>query len=369
MRFRLTLAALTLATTLVATACGGSPTASPGAQSGTESRVSAPEVYERFNTMSGQSRTDALIEEAKSEGQLSVYTSNNDMTEVVDAFTKKYGIDVKTYRASSEAVLQRVLQENAANFRGADIVETNSPEMNILSNEGLLSPYNSEYRDKVRPEGLKENWTANRFNAFVVGWNTDLVPPGEEPTSFEDLASPRWRGKLAMEVNEVDWYASLTNYWLEKGKTQVEIDDLFNAIAANSRITKGHTATGQLLSAGQYSVFISAYTQNIDEPASKGAPVSWHPANGEPIQPITLRPNGVGLMKDATHPAAALLFVDFLLTDGQQVIESVNRIPSVMGDHDPLAGLELIEAPEDDLLANSAEWNARYAEVTALAGQ
>ena len=74
-------------------------------------------------------------------------------------------------------------------------------------------------------------------------------------------------------------------------------------------------------------------------------------------------------MKHASHPASAVLFIDFLLTDGQKVLESVNRIPSVTSEGDPLTGLELIEAPEDDLLANSADWRDRYQQVTTRASQ
>ena len=369
MRYQRLLAVLALATTLFATACGGSPTSSPGGGDSSAEAAAAQQVYDRFNGMSGQERTDELVKAAKAEGALSIYTSNNDIAELVDAFKATYALDVKTYRASSEAVLQRILQEENANYRGVDIVETNSGEMNVLSNDGYLYPYQSEYREKVRPQGLKDNWTADRFNAFVVGWNTNVVPPGQEPTTFEDLASPRWKGKLAMEVAEVDWFASLSKYWLEHGKSQEEVDRLFAAIAANSKITKGHTATGELLAAGQYGVFISAYTQNIDGQAAKGAPVTWHPASGVPVQPVTLRPNGFGLMKNATHPAAALLFADFLLTEGQDALEEVHRIPSVVRETDPLAGLELIEAPEEDLLTNSAQWSERYQKVTQQAGQ
>jgi iron(III) transport system substrate-binding protein len=368
-RYRLPLAALALAFTMVATACGGSPSSAPANDQGSDGPTSAQQVFDRFNGMSGQARTDELVKAAKEEGQMSIYTSNNDIPKVVDAFKAKYGIDVKTYRASSEAVLQRILQEDKANYRGSDIVETNSTEMNILSDGGLVHPYQSEYRDNVRPQGQMENWTADRFNAFVVGWNTDVVPAGEEPKSFEDLADPRWKGKLAMEIGDVDWYASLTRYWLDHGKSQEEVDELFAKIAANAKVAKGHTATSELLSAGQYGVFISAYTQNIDAQKAKGAPVAWRPADGAPVQPVTLRANGFGLMKQATHPAAAVLFADFLLTDGQAALDEAHYIPSVVTDHDPVSGLELIEAPEEDLIANSAAWNDRYQAVVQQAGR
>ena len=74
-------------------------------------------------------------------------------------------------------------------------------------------------------------------------------------------------------------------------------------------------------------------------------------------------------MKHASNPAAAILFIDFMLTDGQKVLKTVNRIPSVTTEGDPLAGLELIEAPEEDLLANSGAWSDRYQQVTSAASQ
>src|SRR5712671_1148040 len=61
----------------------------------------------------GPDRMQRLIEGARKEGTLSLYTSRvaEDTTPVVDAFAKKYGIDVQVWRASNRAVLQRVVQE------------------------------------------------------------------------------------------------------------------------------------------------------------------------------------------------------------------------------------------------------------------
>ena len=196
MRYRRPLAAIVLALSLTSTACGGSPTATQGGGN-PELADAAQQVYDRFNGMTGQERTDELLKAAKAEGQVSVYSSNNDIEDIAAAFKAKYGIDIKTYRADSETVLQRILQEDKANFHGADILENNAPEMNIASSHELLYPYRSALRDTVRPQGVKETWTADRFNAFVVGWNTDLVKPGEEPkasrTSLRRAGRANWR--------------------------------------------------------------------------------------------------------------------------------------------------------------------------------
>ena len=352
-----------IALSIVLAACGGSPTASPG-ESDTAQQSKAVAVYERFNALSGTARTDELVKCAEEEGELSIYTSNNDIDVLVKGFEDLYDIKASAYRANSETVLQRILQEQKAKYYGNDVIETNAAEMNILNNESLFFPYEGELRDSVRKEGQKENWTANRFNAFVVGWNTDLVKPGEEPKTFEDLADPKWKGKLSMEIGDVDWYTALHEYWKSEGKTQEQVDALFSGIVANSKIAKGHTVQVELMAAGQFAVSMSSYSSSVDNAAREGAPVAWKSAQGRAVEPIVVRANGVGLMKDASNPCAAALFIDFALTGGQKLLEKVMRIPSVLGGFDPLEGLKVIEVPEEELLANSKVWSDKYAELT-----
>ena len=60
-------------------------------------------------TYSGPDRMQKLIEGAKKEGEVVIYTSApvDDMKALTDAFEKKYGVKAKTWRASSEKVMQR----------------------------------------------------------------------------------------------------------------------------------------------------------------------------------------------------------------------------------------------------------------------
>ncbi len=348
------------------TACGASPTASPGAEDGAQSALaaSAQEMYDRINGMSGQERTDELVRLAEEEGQLNVYTSNTDMDDLVEGFTDLYDIEVNVYRANSESVLQRILQEDSASYYGADLFETNALELGVAAQEGLLYPYRSELRDSVREEGRQsEAWTATRFNAFVVGWNTDNVPAGTEPTSLEELAEPQWAGRISMEIGDVDWFTAIHDYYVEQGMTEEETVDLLTRIASNAQVAKGHTVQGELLSAGQFDVTVSSYSHTIDKAAADGAPVAWVPASGEPVQPIVVRPNGIGLVKTATNPAAALLFVDYELTGGQDVFAEAFRVGAIEGADDPLADFEVIAVPEQKLLDDPTTWNELYEQV------
>lgn len=348
--------------TAVLAACG-SPTAKSGDDSASKVDTHAKEVFDQLNGLTGQERTDTLVKMAEEEGELSVYTSNTDLQDIVDAFTDKYDIDVNVYRGNSESVLQRVLQEADAGFKGVDLVETNSGELNVIGKEGLFYPYKSELRDSVRPEGQKEWWTADRFNAFVVAWNTDKVKPGQEPKSLEDFADPAWKGRVSMEVGDTDWFSAMCKYYLDEGKSEAEVDDLFKKIAGNAKVVKGHTVQAELLSAGEFDAGVSLYSHSVDKAESKDQPVTWHPKSGDPVQPIVIRPNGAGLVGNATHPAAAVLFMDFLLSDGQKNIADAFRIGSVPGANDPLAGLKTIEVDENEMLNNIKKWDDKYAAV------
>jgi iron(III) transport system substrate-binding protein len=352
---------------LVLAACGGSPTAG-NAGSAAPAATEAQQVYDQINGLSGEERSQTLLDLAKKEGQLALYTSNTDMDDVVKAFQDKYGLDVETYRANSETVLQRVLQESSANYQGADLIETNAGELNALQQQQLLYPYEGELRDKVRPEGRKDAWTADRFNAFVVGWNTAKVPAGTEPQTLKDLAGPQWKGRVGLELGDVDWYAAMVNYYKSQGMSDQQINDFFHQLAANSKIAKGHTVMGELLAAGQFDVAVSIYSHTVDNAAEKGAPVEWK-LDGKPVEPVVLRPNGAGLMKSAKHPATAMLFLDFLLTDGQQMIADANRIGAIPTADDPLAGVETVSVPEEELLNNAEKWSDAYKNVTDAGGQ
>ena len=359
-------AAVAVAASLALAACGGSPTSgSDKAKSAEAEAPAAVATYERINAMSGQARTDELKKCAEEEGALSIYTSNTDIDDVVEGYEDLVDVEVSVYRGNSESVLQRTLQEQKAKFYGSDVLETNALELNVSQAEGLLSPYESELREAVREEGKAEGWTATRFNAFVVGWNTDKVKPGEEPKSLEELAEPKWKGKVSMEVGDTDWFTALVqeHFVKKEGKTEEEAVELFRKIAANSKIAKGHTVQGELLSAGQFAVAISSYSHTIDKAADKGAPVAWKPKSGEPVQPVVVRPNGIGLMKTATNPCAAMLFVDWELTGGQEVFKEKFRVGATAEAANSIAGLEVVSVPEKELLDNAKKWDDLYAEV------
>jgi iron(III) transport system substrate-binding protein len=323
-------------------------------------------VYDQIAALPKDQQRAKAVELAKQEGTLSLYTSmTEDLTGPVSkAFQAQFGIPVQVFRANSETVLQRTLQEGGANRLGGDAVETNFAEMESLAKEGLLADYNGAALDRVIPAGRFDHWTASRLNIFLPAWNTTLVKPGDEPRSWEDLADPKYRGKITVELSDNDWFANLTNYWLAHGKTQQQVDQLWQGIVANSKAAKGHTVMMQLLGAGQTPMDAMNYTYITEQAAQAGAPVAYRLADGTNPIPAFPRPNGVGLLAGAQHPAAAWLFYDWLLTEGQQVLVDQKITPSteVPGDKS-LDGLTIVPFDTETLINDGASWEKRYDEL------
>jgi iron(III) transport system substrate-binding protein len=300
---------VTLAAALALTGCGGWVTS--GTSGGGARAEANAKVYDRLGALTGAKRRDEMVEEARKEGRLTLYTSFTDDVagHVAAAFTKQFGIKV----------------------------------------------------DLFRPAGKFDDWTATRFNIMLPAWNKNIIKAGQEPKSWEDLADPRFKGKLTMEISDDDWYENVTRYWLKHGKSQADADRLWKGIAANAKVVKGHTVMGQLLSAGQTGVDAMNYSYLVQKDIDKGAPVAYRGAGGVAHTPAFPRPNGVGMMKDARHPAAAILFYDWLLTEGQQVLVKDGLTPStkVPGDHS-LDGITLFPYDVDGLGKDEKSWSQKY---------
>ncbi|TFV74916.1 extracellular solute-binding protein [Blastococcus sp. CT_GayMR19] len=358
-------AALAAGTVLVLAACGGSPT-SPSADSGDNADsgpTKAEELYEEIGGLSGQERRDRLVELAAEENGLNLYTSMNAdiLDSVSEAFTDTFDIDVNVYRAGSETVLQRILQEQDAGFPGNDVVETNGSELGALQKEGVMAQcVAQELIDQVPEAGQSEAWTSTRFNLFAPSWNTNIISGDMVPTSWEDLADPKYDGQLALELGDYDWYLGLTDLWLSEGKSQEEIDQLFADMVDGAVVVKGHTVMAELMSAGQFGVAASNYSYIVEAAKAAGAPVETQPY----VSPVIARPNGGSCMKNAENPATAMLFMDWLLEEGQQVIADLELTPAI-AEGDALGGAELVAVDSERLLEQGDEWSAKYDELLA----
>lgn len=288
-------------------------------------------VVSQIKGMKVQTREAKLAQLAAQEGQVSVYTSLSKL--VVDPLTKAWtaaypDVKLNLYRGSSEDVTARFLSESSAGTHGADLVESNGTTMLIFQHKKtLLVPYRgSPFARQIPKDYRFDTFTADRVEKFIVAWNTKLV--SDPPKSFQDLADPKWKGKLSMEPTDNDWYAGMYQYFTEVAKpklTGAQVDALFKKIAANSQLINGHTNQATALAAGQVQVVVTGHAQAMEQLQAKKAPIAFSPF----VAPVLERPQGIGISYLAPHPAAALLFYDWLLSgQGQKVLQQNGVEPS-----------------------------------------
>src|SRR5256885_16164514 len=93
----------------------------------------------------GADREQRLLERARSEGTVVVYTSlaPTESTPLAQAFEKKTGVKVALWRALSEKLVQRALTEARARRYAFDVIETNGPEMEMMAREKLFAEFHS----------------------------------------------------------------------------------------------------------------------------------------------------------------------------------------------------------------------------------
>ena len=88
-------------------------------------------------------------------------------------------------------------------------------------------------------------------------------------------------------------------------------------------VRKGHVLLAELIAAGEIPVGLTVYNSNAESFKRKGAPIDWLP-----VQPVVARPQGIAILKNAPHRAAAQAFVDFVLSpEGQELFNSMGRVP------------------------------------------
>jgi iron(III) transport system substrate-binding protein len=273
-------------------------------------------------TYSGADRHDKLLELAKKEGELSVYHVYPALPAVIAAFTKKYGLKVKAWRAGSEAVLQRVSAESRGGRFEVDIVQNNAPENEAAWREKLLQEVSSPYFKDLMPAAVPAHhgWVGIALDIWTVAYNTGSVKKEELPKTYADLSDPRWKGRLGIEANNHAWFGTLMD---ELGPAQGQ--RLFDNIMAGNGISarKGHSVLANLVASGDVPLGITVYSWIPEQLKKKGAPIENHV-----IQPLLAQPSTIAVMKRAPNPATALLFYDFMLGEGQKLLADAQFVPA-----------------------------------------
>jgi len=287
-------------------------------------------TIEEIALLKSADRQKILEEGAKKEGKVMFYTAlivNQVVRPLKAAFEKKYPyITVDFFRGNSDKISQKVLAEYQANRHDADVM-SGSASITLLKEAGHMqkfySPEVQRYPDELKDD--KGYWGVSNVYFLTPAYNTKMIKPNEVPKSYEDLLNPRFKGRMVWSTSRSSGGPMFIGNVLrsmgeEKGKAFLEklkTQDIAKTTASNRQVV-------DLVVAGEYALALHIFNHHAYISQKKGAPVNWLP-----LEPVTATTNTTGLLNKAAHPHAAMLFIDFLMSEeGQKVFQKSNYLPA-----------------------------------------
>src|SRR5262245_37058933 len=163
------------------------------------------------NTHSFAQTQEQLIAGAKKEGKLVVYASATapQLQMYFAVFNKRYPfIKTEFFRTGKQKLVSKIIFEEQAKQRIADVIHTSVIETNILKKRGILNKYvpresisyPAHYKD---PDGL---WTSAYASGTLLGYNSRQVKRDEVPKNYDELLNPRWKNSIAIDSNKIEWF-------------------------------------------------------------------------------------------------------------------------------------------------------------------
>lgn len=250
-----------------------------------------------------------------------IYTSMYEsvITELKPVIGERFpGIEVEWFQSGSEKIAAKVNQQIAAGDMGADILMTSDPFWYAeLKNAGHLMKYESPGAARV-PAALRDPDSAFvtvRMPLMVMTVNGSIVPEGERPKTFKELAEPKWKGRLTMG----DPNSSGSNFTAAAALGRKYGREYFEALRSNEILASGgNSSVLSRVTTGEKPVGIILLENLLKDKADNpGTPlVIIYPEDGSiPV------PSPIAITAKAGSPDSARALYDFLLSDeGQRAI-------------------------------------------------
>jgi ABC-type Fe3+ transport system substrate-binding protein len=289
-----------------------------GAGPGFRPAAAAPaDILARLGDLSPTRHMEALVAGARTEGGRVVWFAGrnlDEVTQLIQSFRARYPFMTVDIVRVGEGAAQRILTEFRAGAATADVVDLNAAEVYVLNQAGALASYRSPETAQI-PSSFKDPkgfWTVSDMLPEVIGYNTrqfarrDLLP-----RTFQDLASPRWKGILGRTtVGGPRWVAGMVEHYGERRGLE-----LVRAIAQNTaRLYTSNTALGVQLSQGEIGM---AYDLHITVPIrekGRGAPVDFYALD----ELMFADPSLLAITANTHRPLGAALLLTWLLSaEGQ----------------------------------------------------
>ena len=252
----------------------------------------------------GTARAESLQEladKAAGEGEIVWYEANSSEMgdRITAAFAKEFPKVKLRFQSitGAQGITARIVQEAQASAPTADVTTTGIDQIYALSKRGLTEKI--DWAKYGVPAALTPEPDAIATTAaiWVIVYNKNKVSAADAPKGWDDLADPKWKGKLGIwaighsQANlAADWGEAHTDAFMQKLASQEPL------------LYKSNFTIAQNIASGEISVGITPY-HVAKSTAAKGAPIEIVAAEPAPLSMIysavikgTKRPNGARLL-------------------------------------------------------------------------
>jgi iron(III) transport system substrate-binding protein len=321
----------------------------------------SPNAVDAIANYSSSDRQAMLEAGAKGEHGLLLYTTGTQIEPLIQAFERKYSfLKVTVQRGTQADIARRALQEYRVGYRKLDMFELSSEGLILIRDANILQPFNSPETAAFDSAAIEpaRHWVVVRESYTGVGSNTKAIPPDRAPKSYDDLLAPEWRGHMAMSGS----ISTASNFVATLVLTRGE-DFVRRLGEQNIRVYPVTArALANLMISGEVVLSPTIYNSHVEASAAKGAPLAWV-APG----PVPVTDTAVALARGAPSPHAAMLMIDYLMSqEGQRIYGqlgygSARRDMSQNAKSNPVQKLYLGNRP--NYVREFAQWSKLYRDV------
>jgi iron(III) transport system substrate-binding protein len=266
--------------------------------------------------------------QAWAQGELNLYSSRHYQTDeaLYANFTKQTGIKINRIEGGEDPLLERIKNEGARS--PADVLITvDAGRLWRAEQAGMFQPVKSAVLESRIPANLREPsglWYGFSTRARVIAYNKAKVK-ASEIRNYEDLADPKWKGRVCMRSSTNIYNLSLLGAIIDHlGEAKAEA--WAKGVRANLAVEPKGGDTDQLknVAAGQCDVTISNqyyYARLLRSAKPDEREVGEKIGIVFPNQSTWgthVNISGAGVLKNAPNRAAAIKFLEYLASDDAQ---------------------------------------------------
>jgi iron(III) transport system substrate-binding protein len=256
--------------------------------------------------------------------QVTVYSARNEqlLKPLLDQFTRQTGTTVQLLTANEAALLARLNAEGAST--PADVLITvDAGNLWQATQQNLLQPLQSPALEKAIPAHLRDpgnQWFGLSVRARTIVYSKARVKPTDLST-YEDLADPKWRGKLCLRTSKKVYNQSLVAMLMQEygeARTETMVRGWLANLATD--VFADDTALIKAIAAGQCQVgIVNTYYLGRLLDANANMPVGLFWAN-QASSGVHVNVSGAGVTRHAKNRAGAQQLIEFLASDVAQKI-------------------------------------------------